>query len=136
MAEVVRRQLRDHLKASTSITIALDETQRRKVIRFRCDAPAKPYYRTGIFGVCSVDRDTTADFTEDNALASVRNLEAFLLKFCTPLSKRGQPLAPDRDLYEHIVRHVRVLAADGASSERRSMFLAARTLFKHVVPRR
>lgn len=133
MAEAVRRQLRKHLKESTSITVSLDEAQRRKIVRFRCDAPAKPYYCKGIFGVLDVDRDAIDDFTEDNALASVRKLEAFLLKFCTPLGKRGQPLAPDRDLYEHILKHVRVLSADGAASERRSMFLAAKTLFKKVV---
>ena len=50
MAEIVRRKNRTRLKEASSITIALDESNTRKVLRFCCDTPNPPYTAKGVIG--------------------------------------------------------------------------------------
>ena len=119
----------------------MDDRQYQKIIRFRCDAPQKPFVRRGVLGVMSLENSSTQDFEEDHALIAVRKLDAFLNRFCTPLSKSavGDTLASNsavddsQALKEHIRKHTRVFAADGASKERRALFTAVREMFENVV---
>ncbi len=66
-------------------------------------------------------------------MTAVKQLEAFIERFCTPLRKGARPLACDADLKRHIMDNVKVLAADGASKERRAVFLAARDVFPNML---
>ena len=50
MAEITRRKNRALLKEASSITIALDESNTRKVVRFCCDTPRPPYTAHGLIG--------------------------------------------------------------------------------------
>ena len=137
MAEVARRGVRKNLMRAQVISLSIDEAQRKKIMRFRCDSSTAPYHVEGVLGVIDCDRSCTENLEEDHAIMGVRKLEAVLLGFCTPLSSpvgsKRLPLAPDLELYEHILKCVLVFAADGAASERRTIFLAARRLFKNMI---
>ena len=110
----------------------MDERKYQKIVRFRCDAPREPYVHRKILGVMALERSAVGDFEEDHALVDVRNMDAFLNTFCSPLVKAGQPLATDLQLKEYIRKCTRVLAAGGASKERRALLLAAEELFPNI----
>ena len=133
MAESARRGVRKKLKSARVISLAIDEAQRKKIVRFRCDSSTSPYSCSGVLGVLDGDRPSAEDLKEDHALIGIRKLDGFLLRFCTPLSSKRLPLAPDHELYEHILKCVLIFSADGARSERRVLFLAAQRLFKNLV---
>ena len=133
MAEARREVLRKQLGEAQFISLSMDDRQYQKIIRFRCDAPSKPFVCKGILGVMSLEKSAVGDFEEDHALVGVRQLDAFVNKFCTPLSPAGRPLATDIALKEHIRKTTRVFAADGASKERRALLLATQELFPNVV---
>ena len=122
------------------ICLAMDDRPYQKIIRYRCDAPSKPFVRRGVLGVMSLANSSTQDFEEDHALIAVRKFDAFLNRFCTPLkSAIGDTQASNsavddsQALKEHIRKHTRVFAADGASKERRALFTAVREMFENVV---
>ena len=75
----------------------------------------------GILGVLGLQKSSVSDFEEDHALVAARKLDHFLNRVCKPLSKKGRPLAIDYELKEHIRKHVRAFAADGASKARRAL---------------
>jgi hypothetical protein len=155
MAEVLRRRIRKSLSRATSISLALDECKYRKIIRFRCDVPtrrrershwrgASGYSYSGVLGLLDCSKKHASNFEEDHAVTAVANLDSFLTTFCTPLGPKpaqgrwggrrvAQPLACDTDLKAHVMKTVRCLAADGASGERRAVFLAARDLFPNLL---
>ena len=81
----------------------------------------------------ALERSAVGDFEEDHALVCVRKLDAFLNTFCTPLVKANQPVATDIELKDHILKCTRAFAADGASSARRALLLAAGELFPNIV---
>jgi len=134
MAETQKRKHRQWLGEATSITLSVDESKRRKLIRFKCDSKEPPFWRSGVLGIIGKHIrkaiGDVLDSSEDHAIESVRLLEAFLNHACTPLAKEA---VVDAELKAHILEHVRVLAADGASSERRALFAAMERLFKNVV---
>lgn len=103
------------------------------MVRFRCDTQTEPFYAKGILGVLDCERERTTDFETDHAVVAVRKLEELVLRFCTAMWKRGQPLAPDLALSDHIFKRVYTIAADGAADERRALFLAAIRVFTSVV---
>ena len=158
MAEVCRVKIRAVLREATVITLALDASKYRKVVRFRCDRPgasgaeagtsgaeagsgwapckyigASGFCQSGIMGILDCTREHTADFEADHAVMAVKQLDAFLTKFCTPLGKKGEPLAPGEGLKQHILTRVACISADGASSERRAILLAGRELFPRML---
>jgi hypothetical protein len=112
---------------------ALDKCGRFKVVRFRCSTQTEPFYAKGLLGLLDCERESTSEFETDHAVMAVRKMEQLVLRFCTPMGKRGQPLAPDHALFDHIVKHVYTVAADGAADERRALFLAAIRVFTSVV---
>jgi hypothetical protein len=118
MAETRRGDIRKQLGEAQFISLSMDERQYQKIVRFRCDAPAKPFVHKGILGVMSLEKSAVGDFEEDHALIGVRKMDSFLNKPCTPLGPNRRPLATDIALKEHIRKHTRVFAADGASTER------------------
>ena len=81
----------------------------------------------------SLDKSAVGDFEDDHAFIGVRQMDAFLNKFCTPIGPAGEPVATDIALKEHIRKTTRVFAADGASKERRALLLATQKLFPNVV---
>ena len=133
MAEARREVIRKQLGAAQFISLSMDERQYQKIVRFRCDAPSKPFFCKGILGVMCLQKSAVGDFEEDHALSGVRQMDAFLNKFCTPIGPASRPLATDIALKEHIRKTIRVFAADGASKERRALLLATQELFPNVV---
>ena len=147
MAEVLRRQIRNVFRQATSISLAMDECKYRKIIRFRADLPvalstelrhvgASGFSLSGVLGILDCSKKHAADFEEDHAVTALKQLDGFLVKFCTPLGRAGgqaQPLACDEELRNKLLRAVTCIAADGASKERRAILLAARELFPNVV---
>ena len=133
MAEVVRERTRKRLREATSITLAIDASKYRKVVRFRCDtqepAAGGEYVARGILGIVPCEKGSTAEFEEDHAIVAVRQLDAFLTRFCARLSCAGQPLAPDVPLKDYIIQHIQAFAADGAAGERRPLFYAVQQIF-------
>ena len=105
----------------------------KKIVRFRCDAPIKPYLHRGILGVLGLEKSAVGDFEEDHALVAVRKLDNFLNRFCTPLGKKGEHVTTDFALKDRIRKRTRVFAVDGASKERRALLLAVEELFPNVV---
>ena len=132
MAEARREVIKNHLLEAKYISLSMDDRKYKKIIRFRCDAPAEPFKRRGILGVLALDKSAVGDFEEDHALVATRKLDSFLNRFCTPLSSKRRPLATDHALKEHIRKRVRTFAADGASKERRGLLMAAQELFPNV----
>ena len=49
MAEVIRRNIRSTLMKATSISLAIDESQHQKIVRFRADLP-QPLARDCFYG--------------------------------------------------------------------------------------
>ena len=72
MAEVARRDVRQKLKRARVISLAIDEAQRKKIVRFRCDSETAPYHVEGVLGVMDCDRASTEDHAEDHALVGIR----------------------------------------------------------------
>ena len=132
MAEVRREQIRLDLRAAYAISLAMDDRKKYKIVRYRCDAPRKPYVRHGVLGVLCLDNSVIDEFEEDHALVALRKLDGFIERVCTP-GPGCRPLATDFALKEHILKNTRVFAADGASKERRALFLAVKEVFKNVV---
>ncbi len=133
MAAVRREEIREQLRKATFISIAMDERQYQKILRYRCDAPTEPFMHSGILGVVSLEKDSLSEFNGDHALAAVRKLDRWLNAFCTPLSSKRRPLAVDFELKEHIRKNTRTFAVDGASKERRALLYAAENLFPNMV---
>ncbi len=128
MAEVARRFLRIHLRAATSISIALDSSGRFKVLRFRCDTPAAPYVFNGVFGALRLKVTSLEQECEDHGDQAVQKLQAFLRRFCTDLEH-----GLDEELFSHVCSRVRALSSDGAAAERKALFLAASVLFPETM---
>ena len=155
MAEVLRSNVRRVLWQATSISLSLDESKYSKIVRFRADLPsassarlgpgsqwrhvgASGFSQSGVLGVLDCSKKHATDFEDDHAVTAVKQLDAFLTAFCTPLGRvrgrRGpQPLACDEGLKAHVLKTVLCLSADGASKERRAVFLAARDLFPNLL---
>ena len=147
MAEVLRVETRDVLRNATSISLSLDESNYRKVVRYRADKPApgggvarnvgaSGYCHAGVLGILDCKKSHAAEFEEDHAVTAVKQLGSFLTKFCTPMGRgrrKAVPLACDESLKSHVMRTVTSLSADGASKERRAVFLAARELFPNLL---
>jgi hypothetical protein len=148
MAEVLRRRIRTVLFKATFISLAMDESKYRKVIRFRADLPclkssslwrsagASGFSVSGVLGILDCSKKHASDFEDDHAVSAVKQLDAFLTKFCTPLGRglrSPQPLACDLDLKTHLLKTVTTISADGASKERRAVFLAAREMFPNLL---
>ena len=134
IAEVRREDIRHQLREAQFISISMDDRQYQKIVRFRCDAPEKPFFRKGILGVMGLEKSAVGDFEEeDHAVIAVRKLDSFLNRLCTPLGRQSRPLAADIALKEHVRKCTRTFAADGASKERRALLLATKELFPNVV---
>ena len=93
---------------------------------------------SGVLGLLDCSKKHASCFEDDHAVTAVRQLDEFLTRFCSPLGKivgrRGaQPLACDAELKAHVLKTVTSFSADGASKERRALFLAARDIFPNLL---
>ena len=119
MAEATRRRIRVVLRNATSISLSLDESKYRKIVRFRADLPsahkgppgshvgASGFSMSGVLGVLDCSKKHAEGFEEDHAVTDVHQTEAFITRFCTllgrlPGRRQPHPLAYDEDLKTHI----------------------------------
>ena len=153
MAEVIRRNIRRILSEATNITLAIDEAQHYKIVRFRAAlAEPQPLARdcfygrisasnhcvSGVLGILDCSKKHAKDFEDDHAVTAAYQLDDFLTRFCSPLGpadghRAPQPLACDATLKAEIIKKVTCFAADGAAKERRALSVAARDLFPNNV---
>ena len=126
MAEAVRAGQRKSIREATTMSIAVDERRRKKILRFRADAPDPPYVVNGVLGVLGGAVASPGEAQKDHAQKGVESMEAFLRRFCTTGG------AFDQALFDHALAITRVLASDGASSQRREIFAQSRALFPAV----
>ena len=143
MAAVRRVEIRKKIEEAQSITLGLDESKTRKVIRVRGDAIKHPFTFDAVFGIVSKSYeagDTASSLREDHAQHASKELEGFLKRFFTPLATRkrgraarGQPAASFcAEEFARFRKKVRVLASDGCGAERRALLLEAQTYFYNV----
>jgi hypothetical protein len=143
MAAVRRIMIRKNIEEAQSITLGLDESKTRKIIRIRGDAPQHPFVFDAVLGIVSKSyeaEDTASSLREDHAQHASKELEGFLKRFFTPLAtkKRGraareQPAASFcAEELARFRKKVRVLTSDGGAAERRALFFEAQTFFYNV----
>ena len=91
MAEVIRVNIRRVLSEATHISLALDEAQYLKIVRFRADVPsqqrdcassggrlgASGFSVSGILGMLDCSKKHAADFEADHAVTAVKQLDSF-----------------------------------------------------------
>lgn len=102
-AEVARESCRKRLREASSVSVAFDECDTRKIIRARCDTPEPPHQWDGVLGIVGkqygVHGDVSAELKDDHAVQNLRLLEETLRAFYTPLppklsrKKQGLPAA-------------------------------------------
>jgi len=129
MSEVCQGRWRRSLRRATFVSLALDGSKGKKLVRFRSDCPEAPWFSTGVLGVLDeVVFDHVDEPAEDHAQRAMWKLDLLLTQFCTPL---GAPL--DQDFKDHLLKLVRVVGADGCAAERRAICLAAERLFPNLL---
>ena len=88
-AEVVRESCRKRIREATSISLAVDECDTRKVIRVRCDTPEPPYQWDGAICICKklygITGDVSRELKDDHAVHNRRLFEQSLQSFYMPL---------------------------------------------------
>jgi hypothetical protein len=124
IAECVRKRHRQVLRKARFCSLALDEAQGRKLIRFRCDFHKPPWNYSGVLGVLEMGPKTLEEGEEDHALRAMKRLDEFITKFCTPLRKKSLGTECDQELKDHLLKIVKTISADGGPAERRALFLA------------
>ena len=123
--EVVRTKKRDAIRKAAALTLAFDDRAGYKLLRFRIDrlthipaasldVCARPTWKTialeGIVGCLQcLSGSTLADFADDYAERTAREIMTMLKRFCTPLA---MPL--DENLFDHMVTIAFGIVADGA----------------------
>ncbi len=87
MAEEVRVDLRKAFKEASAITVAWDNSDGRKIVRARCDAPESPYRFDCVLGVMTTRlgafQSVASEVNEDHAKLTHQYLEAFHRRFFT-----------------------------------------------------
>jgi hypothetical protein len=123
--EVVRARKRELIRMCSAMTLAFDDRQGYKLVRFRVDTlktttaasleeSAAPTWKTiaaeGIVGCIQCLRGSTLeDFADDYAQRAAREVMTLIERLCTPKS-----MPKDVGLFDHIVASVRGIVADGA----------------------
>lgn len=147
MSEVVRQSCRQEIRCATSVALAIDGRGKRKVVRYRCDMPKDtsptfpeqggallargarlPFTTGGVLGVVTFTVDSLEEAQEDHAVVAAGQLEQLFKDFCTPLGG-----TVDSELFDHLVAHVRVLAADGGAAERKALLTLVSRLCPNVI---
>ena len=137
-----------------SISLSLDERKYRNIVRVRADLPsaarsdrtgsswrqvcASGFSYSGVLGALDCSKKHALDFEDDHAVTAVKQIGVCSTKFCTSLGRvpgvrQIQRQARDEGLKTHVMSTVLSLAADGASKERRALFLAARDMFPNLL---
>ena len=88
-AEVTRVTIRKIIRNATSISLAIDECDTRKIIRLRCDMPKPPYRWDGVMCICKklygITDDLSRELKDDHAVHNRRLFEGSLQSFYMPL---------------------------------------------------
>ena len=124
MAEVLRDRKRKALKEATTISIAFDDKNSRKLLMFKCDTPGTPSRscldadptllpygaRLAMIGCMAPDLPGMSEYDDDYARRTAGQVVKLFAKLCCP--GRG-PL--DGDLFlESVLQKVRFICVDGA----------------------
>ena len=124
MAEVLRDRKRKALKEATTISIAFDDKNSRKLLMFKCDTPGTPSRscldadptllpygaRLAMIGCMPPDLPGMSEYDDDYARRTAGQVVKLFEKLCCP--GRG-PL--DGDLFlESVLQKVRFICVDGA----------------------
>ena len=92
MAEDARKDIRTHFGRATSICIAVDESDGRKLVRARCDTPKSPYRFDCVMGILTKKFGKSGrvadEVMEDHALSSTTHFKEFHRRFFTKGAKR------------------------------------------------
>jgi hypothetical protein len=88
-AVVTRKYTRKRIREATSISLAVDECDTRKVLRVRCDTPEPPYQWDGVTCICKklygITGDVSRELKDDHAVHNRRLFEQSLQSFYMPL---------------------------------------------------
>ena len=91
MAEEVRVDVRKKMRQATSISVALDESDGKKIYRARCDTPAHPYRFDCVLGISmkklGTEGSVSSEVNRDHAQQGHMQLEAFHRRFFTKGAK-------------------------------------------------
>ena len=88
------------LRNATSISLALDESRYRKIVRFQADVPsravdAQDFCHAGVLGILACEKGHASEFEEGHAVTAVKQLDSFSTRFCTPLGPRRGPMGQE-----------------------------------------
>ena len=114
IAEEVRKDVRRHLRESTSISLAVDDSDGRKLVRARCDTPSAPYRFDCVMGIVTkklgARGKVAREVMEDCALSTHEQLQAFherffmtgARRFSYGKSKKASPASADARVSQHV----------------------------------
>ena len=97
MACVVRNGTRKRLREATSVSVAVDECDTRKVIRVRCDTPEPPHQWDGVLGIIRKRYGLRA-YTEHTTLPSAAG-RLPLCTTCEPFSNKCKPIMQAQKIF-------------------------------------
>ena len=93
-AKVVRESCRKRIREATSISLAVDGCDTRKVLRVRCDTLEPPYQWDGAIGICNklygMTGDISSELKDDYAVHNRCLLEHSLQACYTPLQPHAE----------------------------------------------
>ena len=133
--EAIRTRKRKWLSDATYVSLASDDRQRYKLLKFKCDlGPAPPRASTELgarHGLIGVDDQfagmTEDDFDDDYGLRVVEGWRRMLIRFFTPLGNA----AHDAEAYDSFRLKVVVFATDKALLK--AVYLAKDELFPNLI---
>ena len=116
--EVVRIRKRKWLSEATYVSLASDDRQRYKLLKFKCDLGSAPPRaatelgaRHGLIGVGDQCGGLTEDhFDDDYGMRVVEGWRRMLIRFFTPLDHTSH----DTEAYDSFRLKVRIFATDKA----------------------
>ena len=98
MREVVRAKKRDHVKASTCISLSFDDKKAHKLVKFNCDvplchhgAPSQAPWVSGVIGCLDkLHGDSLESLDDDYAEQTCAKIIDMIDKFVTPFGLEGR----------------------------------------------
>lgn len=128
MSLVVKRKLQTIFAQATAISLAMDSRKEHKILHYKADTPEDPYHVSGFLGLYRCTPPTREIAVEDHADRAVTEMESWLKHFFT------DPIDGfDGESFETFRNKVLTLSTDGDASTRKSMSIAARTLFPNTI---
>ena len=104
MAEVLRNRIQTVLLQATYITLSLDESKNRKVVR--CRVPSRIagslwYHvgvsglsQSGVLGLLACSKEHASDYEDDHVVTVVMQPDTFLTRCCAPFGRNEGKRGP------------------------------------------